>query len=279
VRLPHGAWRTVCECLSALFPQVPASRWLERFARGRVCDEAGEPLVVDAPYRSGLIVRYWREVADEPAVVGETGIVYRDAHLLIADKPHFLPVMPAGPWLHETLIARLRRDTGVRALQPLHRLDRGTAGLVLCSIDPGTRADYQVLFERRAIAKIYHAKAPPLPQWSFPLVHQSRLVPGEPFFRMREAPGEPNSETRIDVLERGASSWLYELRPVTGRKHQLRVHMASLGAPIENDPWYPALEAEGPDDPQRPLRLLARSLAFVDPLTGTDRHFTSRLTL
>jgi tRNA pseudouridine32 synthase/23S rRNA pseudouridine746 synthase len=96
---------------------------------------------------------------------------------------------------------------------------------------------------------------------------------------MREVEGAANSETRVDVLERGAGDWRYALAPVTGRTHQLRVHMAALGAPIRNDRYYPDLADEAPDDYARPLQLLARSLAFEDPLTGEPRRFESRLEL
>ena len=158
-------------------------------------------------------------------------------------------------------------------------IDRATAGLVLFSADPGTRAAYQALFRERRIDKEYRALAPPLPGLALPHVHRSRLERGEPFFRMREVAGEPNSETRIEVESRGPDAWCYRLYPVTGRKHQLRVHMAALGAPILDDPVYPVLKEQGPDDFARPLQLLAHALEFNDPLDGTPRSFRSRTTL
>jgi len=179
----------------------------------------------------------------------------------------------------QTLWHRLLRQTGRADLVPLHRIDRLTAGLVLFSVNPRTRAAYQALFRERRVGKRYLALAPALPALVFPLVHRSRLVRGEPFFRMLEAAGVPNSETRIEVLERGPDDWCYALYPVTGRKHQLRVHMAALGVPICHDPWYPQLDAPSPDDYAHPLRLLAQGLAFVDPLCGEPRHFESRRTL
>jgi len=274
LQLPPGPWSTVLDALCAQFPAIDRARWLDRFARGRVLDAEGQPLDVATAYRVGLEVQYFREVADEPRVAGEVVLVHVDAHLVVADKPHFLPVMPAGRFVRETLLARLVERLGNPHLVPLHRIDRDTAGLVLFSADPASRARYSALFGSRQIEKHYEAFAPALPVVEFPHVRSSRLERGEPFFRMREMPGPPNSISRIEVLERGDGLWRYALTPITGRKHQLRVHMAALGAPIANDRLYPGL-IDAEDDHDRPLRLLARRLAFVDPLDGTAREFTS----
>ncbi|MGV8923874.1 MAG: pseudouridine synthase, partial [Thermomonas sp.] len=249
--------------------------WLDRFARGLVQDAGGCALGVDAAYRVGLEVRYFREVPDEPRIPFEAHIVFADADLVVADKPHFLPVMPAGRFVAETLLARLRKQLDNPALVPLHRIDRETAGLVLFSARAETRAMYQSLFPQRTIEKTYEAIAPPLPSLSMPHVHRSHLQAGEPFFRMCEADGTSNSHTRIEVIERRANAWRYALQPVTGRKHQLRVHMAALGAPIINDSLYPALCPREPDDFSRPLQLLAKSLRFIDPIDGRPRAFES----
>lgn len=224
-------------------------------------------------------VQYFREVADEPRIPFDAQIVFADADLVVADKPHFLPVMPAGRFVTETLLWRLRQHLDNPALVPLHRIDRETAGLVLFSANVETRSMYQALFRQRAIEKHYEAIAPPLPSLPMPHVRSSHLRAGEHFFLMREASGEPNSHTRIDVIERHVHAWLYALQPVTGRKHQLRVHMAALGAPIANDRLYPTLHPQGPEDFSRPLQLLARSLRFVDPVDGRPRAFDSRQAL
>jgi len=275
VHLRPGPWPTVWAALVAQFPRVGATAWLDRIRRGRVLDAGGLPVTPQTPCRDGMRISYYREVPDEQPIPGVATVLYRDEHLLVADKPPFLPVVPSGSYLEQTLLRRLQQRTGSADLVPLHRIDRLTAGLVLFSVNPHTRAAYQALFRERWVAKRYLALAPALPALAFPLLRRSRLVRGEPFFRMTEAAGAPNSETRIEVLERGPGDWRYALYPVTGRKHQLRVHMAVLGAPIRNDPWYPQLEEPQADDHAHPLRLLAQRLAFVDPVSGELRQFDS----
>jgi tRNA pseudouridine32 synthase/23S rRNA pseudouridine746 synthase len=277
LRLPPGDWPTLIDGLCARFPAITREHWRDRFARGRVQDSDGKPVEAAHPYRVGMELRYFREVRDEAPIPFRETVLHVDADLMVVDKPHFLPVVPAGRYVAETLLTRLQRMSGNDDLVPLHRIDRATAGLVLFSARRETRARYQALFRERAIDKTYEALAPALPGLEFPCIHRSRLVRGEPFFRMREVDGEANSETRIDVIERGTDAWHYRLQPVTGRKHQLRVHMAALGAPIVDDDVYPILTTSaGVDDFSRPLKLLARQLAFVDPLTGLQRELISR---
>lgn len=279
VHLPAGAWVTVLDGLCAQFTAISREQWLDRIARGRVLDGQGVAITSRTPYRAGLRIHYYREVMDELPIPFTETVLHVDEHLVVADKPHFLPVTPAGSFVEQTLLRRLIRRLDNPALVPLHRIDRATAGLVLFSANPASRAAYQALFRERRIDKRYEAMAPGLPQLSFPLVRCSRIVAGEPFFRMRESDGEPNSETRVDVIARGEGCWRYALFPVSGRKHQLRVHMAALGAPIIGDTLYPQLAEKAVDDYRRPLKLLAHSLAFVDPLSGESRRFESRLVL
>ena len=279
LQLPPGNWVTVLDCLGARFPAVSLSEWSQRMARGRVVAGDGQWLTPDTAYRPGLEVHYYREVPDEAPIPFEEVVLHADADLLVADKPHFLPVTPAGAHVHETLLGRLIRRTGNDALVPLHRIDRETAGLVMFSVNPSTRARYQDLFRQRLIKKSYEAIAPALPELEFPYTRSSRLAAGEPFFRMQEGEGVPNSETRIEVLARGDRFWRYALTPITGRKHQLRVHMAALGAPILNDRTYPCVFHRAAGDYSAPLQLLAKQLSFIDPLSRLERRFCSRFQL
>ncbi|MWV11408.1 pseudouridine synthase [Pseudomonas sp. R-28-1W-6] len=281
LHLPAGPWSTVLDCLCGHFPAISRDTWLDRMARGRVLDADSQPIGPAHPYREGLRVQYYREVLAETRIPFEEAVLHVDEHLVVADKPHFLSVMPAGEYVEETLQARLTRRLGNPHLVPLHRIDRHTAGLVLFSANPQSRGAYQALFRERRIDKRYEAIAAALPELQFPLQRATRLVASEPFFRMQEGAGEANTETRIEVVERNGELWRYRLFPVTGKKHQLRVHMAALGAGICNDTFYPALldARDAADDYSRPLKLLAQALRFIDPLSGVERAFESRLTL
>lgn len=276
LQLPPGPWATVLEALCARFPHIEPAHWQARLQSGRVLDASGAALVPDAPFRTGLEIQYFRDVPDEVPIPFEADVLHADDHLVVADKPPFLPVTPSGRYLEHTLLRRLVRRLDNPHLVPLHRIDRATSGLVLFSAQPGTRAAYQALFRDRRIQKTYLALAAPLPGLALPHVRRSRMAAGDPFFRMGETSGTPNSETHIALDADLGACWRYRLTPVTGRKHQLRVHMAALGAPILNDDLYPQLRADAPDDPSRPLKLLAQALAFDDPVTGAARRFESR---
>jgi tRNA pseudouridine32 synthase/23S rRNA pseudouridine746 synthase len=244
-------------------------------ARGHVVDGAGMLLLPDSAVCPGTRIWYYRELDVETPIPFEEQVLFRDEHLVVVDKPHFLPMMPAGRFLHETLLVRLKHKLGLADLVPIHRLDRETAGVVLFSSNFASRGAYQSLFQKRSVSKVYEALAAPIEGLAYPHTHRSLMVEGTPFFRMQEVAGEPNSETIVEMLEMRGELALYRLRPHTGRKHQLRVHMASLGAPIANDVFYPAAQPCKGDDFTRPLQLLARSISFIDPLTGEPREFSS----
>jgi tRNA pseudouridine32 synthase/23S rRNA pseudouridine746 synthase len=272
--LPHGRWPGMLAFLVERFPEVSEASWRDRMARGQVVDRRGGALAPDSAVRAGDRIWYYRELDAETPIPFEEKILFRDEHLAVVDKPHFLPMTPSGRFVRETLLVRLKAKLGIPELTPIHRLDRETAGVVVFSANAATRGAYQSLFQKRAVWKVYEALAAPL-DLAFPYTHRSRMVDSDQFFLMREEAGAPNSETIVEMIERHGELALYRLRPHTGRKHQLRVHMASLGAPIANDAFYPvALPCKG-DDFTRPLQLLARSIAFPDPLTGARREFFS----
>lgn len=277
---PDGAWPTVRDHLLARFSDAIGVRRVDAmFAEGRFVSVRG-PVSADEPYETGRYIWFHRDFAPEEPVPFPVGVVHRDEHLVVADKPHFLATTPRGRHITETAVARLRRELDLPSLQPAHRLDRLTAGLVLFVVRPGERGAYQTMFRDRLVRKEYEAVAPYDPERAFPRTVRSRIVKERGVIAAREEPGEPNSESRIELLEHRAGLGRYRLLPATGRTHQLRVHMNGLGLPIVHDPVYPVVEAEGaPDDFAHPLQLLARVLEFTDPVTGEPRRFESGLRL
>jgi tRNA pseudouridine32 synthase/23S rRNA pseudouridine746 synthase len=280
VSLPAGPWACVLDFLVERFPAISASDWTGRIAAGDVVDAAGRAVAPRQAYAPHGKLYYYRTVRDETPNPAQASVLFEDDLLVAADKPHFLPVTPSGQYLQETLLIRLRRQLGVPGLTPLHRIDRETAGVVLFAKQPSICAGYQALFAGRKIIKCYQAIARADARLQFPLTRASHLVTGDHFMQMREdeaPPGaRPNAQTEIELMETRGAWARYRLRPATGKRHQLRVHMAALGLPILGDRIYPKLLGAGGDEQGNPLRLLAESIAFRDPTTGEERYFASR---
>jgi tRNA pseudouridine32 synthase/23S rRNA pseudouridine746 synthase len=279
VVLPSQGAGLLVDFLAQRLPAVAHADWLRRMQAGEVVSELGQAATPQTPFTPGLRYYYYRELENEPEIPFAAEVLYQDEHLLVADKPHFLPVVPAGRYLQNTLLVRLKRTLDLPELSPIHRIDRDTAGLVVFSVQRATRGTYQALFRDRAMHKVYEAVAPYRADLAFPREHASRMEESGHFFRMHEVPGEPNSRTRMDVIEHNGRWARYRLEPVSGKRHQLRVHMAALGLPLRGDAFYPEVNDPEPGDYSTPLQLLARSLAFDDPLTGQPREFVSRRSL
>ncbi|KNC19362.1 pseudouridine synthase [Arthrobacter sp. RIT-PI-e] len=283
LRLPEeGPWETALEYILDRFDHVDPEGIGERFDRGEVVALGGEALTRSTPLGVHTFVWYYRELPVEERLPVELTVLHRDEHLLVVDKPHFLPTTPGGRYVAESALVRLRVQLDLPDLIPMHRLDRMTAGILMFSVDPDTRGAYQLLFENRRITKEYRAVAPVRPELHLdtePLEVRSRIVKSRTYLLAQEVEGPPNTHTTVSLLEQRGEHGLYRLQPHTGKTHQLRLHMASLGLGIMNDPFYPVLLAQAPDDYAVPLQLLAHSIAFTDPLDGSARRFESGLTL
>ena len=274
--------RFLCE----RFSFVDEVGWRARLNSGFVVAADGAVLSESASYRAGETIYYYREVSreDEPRIPFDEVILHVDEHLIVVDKPHFLPVIPSGRFLRETLLTRLRlrpelQHLNVADITPIHRLDKDTAGVMLLSHNRTTRGAYQSLFQSRAVTKVYEAIAPTRTDLNYPLRVASRMVRGEDFFLTQEVDGEPNAFTTIELIENRGAYSRYRLHPETGKKHQLRVHMMRLGMPLLNDGLYPVPTPMDVVDYDKPLKLLARSIEFVDPITFEKRGFESQLEL
>lgn len=282
---PEGSWPTVAAHLYARYGRFTGDEEFERMlGAGRFVTLDG-PVDAHTRYAAGTYVWFHRDFAPEERVPFPVGVVHRDDRVVIADKPHFLATTPRGSHITETALARLRRELDLPQLQPAHRLDRLTAGLVLFVVRPADRGAYQSLFQRRLVRKEYEAVARHDPTLELPRTVRSRVEKLADQLAAVELPGEPNSESHVELLTQHAGLAGYRLLPTTGRTHQLRVHMASLGLPLRHDPLYPIRAPSTADvrhdveDYHRPLQLLARSLEFIDPFTGDLVRHTSRLHL
>jgi len=220
-------------------------------------------------------VYLYRDLPDEVPVPFDMPVLHRDDDIVVVDKPHFLATMPRGRHVAQTAVVRLRRSLELPELSPAHRLDRLTAGVLLFTTRRELRGRYQTLFSRGLVAKTYLARAAVDPRIALPAVLRSRIIKHRNRLQAVEEPGEPNAETHVEHLGAG----LYRLTPRTGRTHQLRVHMASMGLPIRNDPLYPAVIDVAAGDFSSPLALLAERLEFDDPLTGVRRRFVSEMSI
>ncbi|OSC27647.1 pseudouridine synthase [Mycobacterium vulneris] len=240
---------------------------------GEVVGADGAVIDDTAVLPAGASVYLYRELPDEVPVPFGIPVLHRDADIVVVDKPHFLATMPRGRHVAQTALVRLRRELGLPELSPAHRLDRLTAGVLLFTARREVRGAYQTLFSRGMVAKTYLARAGVEPELELPRVVKNRIIKRRGHLQAVCEPGVPNSETRVELV---APDGLYRLTPRTGRTHQLRLHMASLGIPIEGDPLYPNIIDVAPDDFSAPLRLLAQRIEFTDPLTGDPREFVSR---
>jgi RluA family pseudouridine synthase len=276
--LPNGPWPTIADFLIERFSGVSIDTWLARIQQEEVLDEHGTPITPTQRHQPGLKLYYYRHIEAEDRIPFEATVLFQDDLLVVADKPHFLPVTPGGKYLQETLLVRLKQSLGIDDLTPIHRLDRETAGVVMFCADPKARAAYAAMFAQRRVVKRYEAIVAWTNPIDLPLTHHSRMEEDTHFMRMREVPGKPNSETHIELMSVTGNQAHLRLSPVTGRKHQLRVHCAAWGVPIVNDALYPVMKPQQADDYAQPLRLIARSIAFTDPVTGQAREFASSRT-
>jgi tRNA pseudouridine32 synthase/23S rRNA pseudouridine746 synthase len=271
----------VLDFLLERMPDISRDEWLQRFEDQLVLDESAQPVKATQAYTSRTKLYYYRHIANEPVLPEKASIVFEDDHLMVADKPHFMPVTPAGRYVQQSLLVQLKHLTGNDDLVPLHRIDRETAGLVMFGKRLHDRDAYHALFRDKEMHKVYEAVAAYNPSLVLPRVHTSRLQPDELFFRTQEIAGEPNSETHISLLKVEGDRALYQLAPISGKRHQLRVHMMALGLPLAGDQFYPTV-LRGPDEEEdfsHPLQLLAKSVAFTDPVTGQAREFHSTMRL
>ncbi|WP_228199204.1 pseudouridine synthase [Acinetobacter cumulans] len=271
--------QSIYQYLCLEFPHIEAQEWLQRFQDGLIFDAQGQKLNANSPFQPNSHVFYYRFLTHEIHVPFKHHIIFENEHFIAVDKPHFLTISPTGQYVQETLLVRLKKQTSIEHLTPIHRLDRETAGIVLFSKCIESRGIYQQLFADRKVQKTYHAIAPYLPTLKLPLTLRLRMEKGEPFYTMRQIEGVANSETEIQLLEHNQQWAKYLLNPHTGKQHQLRLHLSHLGIPIQNDPFYPQVKHKADHDFSAPLQLLAKHIDFIDPVSKQQISLSSTFDL
>lgn len=275
IRMPDAAqFGTILDYLVDRFPQ-DSTRLREKMDLGEIVDASGNPLVAESPIVPRTDIYLYRDPPIEPVVPFATPILHRDENLLVVDKPHFLATMPRGKYIARSALVVLRRELDLPELSPVHRLDRLTAGVLMFTVRREVRRAYQELFADRAVTKVYDAVARYEPSLSLPVTLRSRMIKERGVLRAEEIPGKPNAETFVELSEHDGRHGMYTLHPRTGRTHQLRLHMNSIGIPILGDNFYPEFYDVAGDDYSTPLQLLARSIEFRDPFSGEQRRFES----
>lgn len=277
-----GPWPTISAYMAERFFHLDAEWLRERFDRGEIVAFDGSAVRRDTPLGAEEFIWYYREPPAETEIPFYSQILHQDDDLVVIDKPHFLPTTPAGRYVQNSALVRLRRQLDNADLAPIHRLDRATAGILMFSARPQTRGAYQLLFQRRTIEKVYEAVSARPAGWenSLPVTVRTHIEKLRAQLCVEVDPErEPNSETLVELINADDHVIHTLLKPHTGKMHQLRVHLASLGIGILHDNLYPILTDEKPDDHDRPLQLLARELRFTDPLSGKQREFVTQRTL
>lgn len=271
--------RALGDVLEARFPGT-ADYVVRESSEGYVVASDGARLTPATPVAARQAVWMYRELPDEIDVPFDMPVIHADERIVVVDKPHFLATMPRGARVVQSALVRLRRQLGEPTLAPAHRLDRLTAGVLLFTRDPSVRGPYQQLFATGAARKEYAALAPLRADLELPATVESRIEKTPGIMRAYEVDGPVNARSHVELdaeVPDGAGGTVgrYRLRPETGKTHQLRLHMSGLGVPILGDPLYPEQREVVDGDFSDPLRLLARSLAFVDPIDGVEREFVS----
>ena len=206
LRLPDGGpWDTAMDYMMHRWGHIDPQGIEDRFDAGEIVGEGGIPLHRGTRLEDHTFIWYYRTLPPETRLPVELNILHQDEHILVVDKPHFLPTTPGGTYIQESALVRLRNQLDLPDLIPMHRLDRMTAGILLLSTNPGTRGKYQVLFEKRQVQKEYEcvSAAEPAaghPAVDFPVVVRNRMTKSRSYLLAEVIDGEPNAETRIDLL-------------------------------------------------------------------------------
>lgn len=276
VLAPVAAGHSTLSYLVSHFSHSTESEWRARL-------ESGEILLDDKTanglehLRAGALLIWNRPGWVEQDTPQEYGVISQDEHLLVVDKPSGLPTIPGAGFYLNTLLSLVR--TNFPAASPLHRLGRATSGLVLFALNsqaastlsrrwPQVRKQYLALGSQVASQDTYEIRAP-IGEHAHPrlgLVHAASIT------------GKP-ARSIARTLQRRANTTVFEVDLLTGRPHQIRIHLAFIGHPLEGDPLYADGGQPKVDEPGLPgdagYWLHARRLVFEHPISGEQLDLTS----
>lgn len=271
---------TVLGFYSARYSHSTQVQWRERIESGAVLLD-GERVREDAPVSAGQRLTYHRPAWVEPSAPLTFDVLYEDEQIIVVDKPSGLPVLPGGGYLQNTLLFLVRQRFGADAPpSPVHRLGRGTSGVVLFARDVEAGRQLTAAFKQRAITKVYRALVQGVglePTFTVNLpIGKIEYVPTGVLYAASADGKAAVSECTVLEEDRVSDQTLLDVEIITGRPHQIRIHVAAMGHPLVGDPLYVAGGgvAEVPPGDQPPLpgdvgyHLHARLIGLAHPRTG-----------
>jgi 23S rRNA pseudouridine1911/1915/1917 synthase len=227
--------------LKRKIPRLSRTR-LQEIIRTQLRGPDGRRMKASSSVRVGDEIVIRRAARPEPSCPRDVGVLYRDEHLLVLDKPAGLPVHASAKFYFNTLTRVLAEKFPGEPLQIAHRLDRETSGILIVARGRAAASRLKTAFARKQARKTYLAVVRGVPPW--PDVHEIDLPlaltdePGALDVRMVPRPGAPPALTRVTVALRRPAHALVRCEPVTGRQHQIRAHLAAAGFPIVGDKIY-----------------------------------------
>lgn len=266
--------------LSSHYPHSTAQAWQQRLNDGEVTLD-GIPATGSEPVTAGQILAWSRPPWIEPDAPRHFEVLFDDPYLLAVHKPGGLPTLPGGGFMENTLLRLVQRYAP--GANPVHRLGRATSGIVLFARTAQAASRLEADWNTPKIQKIYRALAQNrAEQDAYEILTPIGLMPHPRLGSVWAAsPGGKPAKSVATVIERTPGTTTFEVSLYSGRPHQIRIHLASIGHPLVGDPLYGATGQPLEDNPGLPgdggYLLHAQFLNFQHPITGESIHLEAAL--